>query len=262
MLLTGSQALAPREARKIHSCTMRKRPGAASKQKTSRKPRPRSKEAESPPSPFNKIRHPLKRAFLAAFSVNGTLSQAAAAAKCDRTSHYIWEKEDPNYAEAFQHARRMFADRIEAVAVRLAVVGAMRKKFYKGKPIMDPETRDPVTGKMKQYVETEHSERMLQYQLEKRCRDIDQPGYSAHHRPTAAAPVTRTPEQEKEQAIAFFTEVANDTSQPTSARINAYEMKLKLLGLLKDGGSMGVEELAARLAEFNKAVDDQCRPPQ
>jgi hypothetical protein len=54
-----------------------------------------------------------KRAFLAAFSRSGSLSQAAKNAGVDRRTHYNWRKSDAYYAEAFEQAKLEAADALE-----------------------------------------------------------------------------------------------------------------------------------------------------
>lgn len=83
----------------------------------------------------NEIQHPKKRAFLAAFSECGNITQAAELADIDRTSHYRWVKEDPVYAAAFADAEEAAADRLEQEARRRAVEGVEEPVFHKGKVV-------------------------------------------------------------------------------------------------------------------------------
>src|ERR1700676_3950389 len=48
------------------------------------------------PDPFGKIRHPKKRAFLAAMANMASVSRAAEIARVDRDNHYLWLKKDPD----------------------------------------------------------------------------------------------------------------------------------------------------------------------
>jgi hypothetical protein len=57
--------------------------------------------------PFDKVQHPQKRALLVAYAECGLIGAAASAAGCDRTSHYVWLKNDPDYAEAFKMAHEL-----------------------------------------------------------------------------------------------------------------------------------------------------------
>ncbi len=74
-------------------------------------------------SPFPKIAHPYKRAFLAAFRETGNVRLAREVAKVGRSSHYRWLEKDPEYREAFDVAKEDAADVLEAEAHRRAVDG-------------------------------------------------------------------------------------------------------------------------------------------
>ena len=84
---------------------------------------------------FQKITRPKKRAFLAAYAEVGNVSQAAKIAGIDRQTHYDWKRNDPDYAEAFQHAEEMAADRLEQEARRRAVEGVPEPVFYQGRQV-------------------------------------------------------------------------------------------------------------------------------
>lgn len=86
--------------------------------------------------PFHDIQHPKKRAFLAAFAETGSVTRATEAAGIDRTTPYSdpW-KNDEGFQEAWDRARPMAADTLEAEAVRRAVEGVEEPVgFYKGVP--------------------------------------------------------------------------------------------------------------------------------
>ena len=74
-------------------------------------------------SPFPKIAHPYKRAFLAAFRETGNVCLACQAAGVGRSSHYRWLEQDPEYREAFDQAKEDATDVLEAEAHRRAVEG-------------------------------------------------------------------------------------------------------------------------------------------
>ncbi len=74
------------------------------------------------PDPFDKIRHPKKRAFLAAMASTASVVRAAEIVGMDRTNHYVWFKNDPDYAAAFETARMQGVDVLEAEAVIPAAV--------------------------------------------------------------------------------------------------------------------------------------------
>ncbi|NPV80809.1 MAG: hypothetical protein HPY52_11115 [Firmicutes bacterium] len=79
----------------------------------------------------SEIQHPKKRAFLAAFGQVGNLTQAAEIAGINRNTHYDW-MQDPEYAEAFEVAKKEAADRLEAEARRRAVEGVEEPVYYQG----------------------------------------------------------------------------------------------------------------------------------
>ena len=89
------------------------------------------------PDPFGKIRHPKKRAFLAAMANTANVLRAAEIARMDRDNHYLWLKKDPDYAAAFEIARGRGADALEAEAVRRAHEGVTKPIFHGGKRAID-----------------------------------------------------------------------------------------------------------------------------
>jgi hypothetical protein len=116
---------------------------------------------------FDEIEHPQKRAFLCAFVETGRKARAAKAAGIARTMHYHWMKQEgkegDRYREAFALAEDLAADNLEDEAVRRAVEGVRRVKFYKGEPIRIPLTDGhgnprlhPETGEPMSVVYVEH----------------------------------------------------------------------------------------------------------
>ena len=89
------------------------------------------------PDPFDKIRHPKKRAFLAAMASTASVVRAAEIVGMDRTNHYVWFKNDPDYAAAFETARMQGVDVLEAEAVRRAFEGVAKPIFHGGKRAID-----------------------------------------------------------------------------------------------------------------------------
>ena len=92
--------------------------------------------------PDHKVRHPKKRAsqakFLAAMvQTGGNIIRAAAAARIDRSLHYIWLKEDPAYPERFAAAWEAAMDTLEAEAVRRAYEGEEEPVYRAGKRLLD-----------------------------------------------------------------------------------------------------------------------------
>ncbi len=89
------------------------------------------------PSLFGKIRHPKKRAFLAAMANTANVLRAAEIAGMDRDNHYLWLKKDPAYAAAFEVAWQRGTDALEAEAVRRAYEGVTKPIFHAGKRAID-----------------------------------------------------------------------------------------------------------------------------
>lgn len=76
--------------------------------------------------------HKNKVAFLVAFAETGNVTRAAEVAKQDRTNHYRWMKDDPDYVEAFKSADLSAGDRLEQEARRRAVEGVTEPVYHKG----------------------------------------------------------------------------------------------------------------------------------
>lgn len=74
-----------------------------------------------------------KPAFLAAFVLTASLTDAAKACGLDRSNHYDWLRSDPAYAEAFEAARAEAAQSLEDEAVRRAREGVLKPVFYQGR---------------------------------------------------------------------------------------------------------------------------------
>jgi hypothetical protein len=91
---------------------------------------------------FPKISHPKKRAFLAAFSRCGSLSQAAKRAKVDRRTHYNWLKDDPWYVRAFQQAVIEAGDAIQDKLTEIAFEGNVTAAIFLLKGLKPETFRD------------------------------------------------------------------------------------------------------------------------
>jgi hypothetical protein len=74
------------------------------------------------------------RAFLAAFRLTGSITEAALAAKIDRTMHYRWLK-SPSYEQAFKKAQLEAGDMLEDIAVRRVREGPLDPIFYQGEKV-------------------------------------------------------------------------------------------------------------------------------
>jgi hypothetical protein len=104
----------------------------------------------------------MQAALLAAFVHTGTITEAAAIAKVGEATHYDWIAGDPEYAVAFATAKRRFIDSLRYEATIRARDGLRIYKFYKGKPIKHPVTKEP-------YYELAKSDQMLLTQLKAYC---------------------------------------------------------------------------------------------
>lgn len=108
--------------------------------------------------PFDEIRHPKKRAYLAAFAEMGSICRAAEAAGIARATAWNWEQEDGSdgiaYRKALAVAHKLACEALETEARRRAVEGLKRLKFDKGEVVLDPTTGEP-------YVEHEYSDTLL-----------------------------------------------------------------------------------------------------
>jgi len=112
-----------------------------------------------------------QKRFLRAFvKSGGRLREATRQAHLHHARHYEWLASDPTYKQRFEVAReaahevaradsRLATQVLEAKAWRLALVGRLRKKFYKDQPLIDPETGQ-------QYAEREEDSRILLKLLE------------------------------------------------------------------------------------------------
>ncbi len=97
---------------------------------------------------------PKQRAFLVAYAKCGNLSHAARVCRTERKAHYDWLQSSVTYPDAFKQAHEEACERLEQEARRRAMDGVGRKVFYKGVPVIDPETGE-------QYVERYYSDALL-----------------------------------------------------------------------------------------------------
>jgi hypothetical protein len=102
--------------------------------------------------------------FLETLALTGNVVRSCRMASLPRQTAYDWRKAIPGFAEAWDDAKEMGTDALEDEAIRRAHQGLARKKFYKGVPIIDPETGE-------QYVEREYSDNLLMFMLKARRPD-------------------------------------------------------------------------------------------
>jgi hypothetical protein len=81
------------------------------------------------------LRHPKKRAFLAALRHTGNVSEAARAARCDRDCYYLWRRDDEAFRVAAESAMEEASDRLEQEARRRAETGVLEPVFHGGKKV-------------------------------------------------------------------------------------------------------------------------------
>jgi len=104
----------------------------AARKKPAAKKKPAPKRPGREAGPFDGVRHAKRRAFLQAFAISGRITVAAAAAKIDRTLHYVWMK-DAEYADAFKLAEELAGDLLEDEAVRRAHDGIEEPIVHHGR---------------------------------------------------------------------------------------------------------------------------------
>lgn len=75
---------------------------------------------------------PKKDAFLAAFRACCNVTEAARRVGCDRSLHYSWLKDDPEYAKAFADSIAEAAGTLEDSAISWAVDGIFEPTQYRG----------------------------------------------------------------------------------------------------------------------------------
>jgi hypothetical protein len=85
-----------------------------------------------------------RRAFLAAFCLNGNVSDACRGAKIERSTAYRAKANDPDFAQDWAAAEEIASDALLSEAWRRAVEGGRSYKFDKdGFPLRHPVTHEP-----------------------------------------------------------------------------------------------------------------------
>ncbi len=103
--------------------------------------------------------------FLSAYRQTGVIRQAAESAQVDRTNHSRWLRESPDYAKAFDEAKRDAVDTLEIEARKRAIDGLRSYKFHHGMPIQNPLWKEGDPEEEKWYYETSFSDRLLELLL-------------------------------------------------------------------------------------------------
>lgn len=124
-----------------------------------------------PKSPFDKLRHPKKRAMLLAFEETGAIGRAAKAAGVHRSVHSLWMKNDSLYAEAFAEATEQAGENLETEARQRAIKGLAKLRLHNGEIVMvrrkfiDPDCPESEKESMVPFVEHEVSDTLLIFLL-------------------------------------------------------------------------------------------------
>ena len=89
-------------------------------------------KVEETPSPFANIPQIKKRKYLTAFALCGKIHESERLSGIHHHYHYCWLKEDSDYAEAFEVATQMAANRMEDEIRRRAFDGTNDPVVYQG----------------------------------------------------------------------------------------------------------------------------------
>lgn len=73
-----------------------------------------------------------REAFILALAVTGNVSAACKKAKVSRQTVYLYKREDPAFAAAWDEAEAIYVELLEAEADRRAAKGTLKPVFYKG----------------------------------------------------------------------------------------------------------------------------------
>ena len=76
-----------------------------------------------------------KPAMLAAYAELGVITHAAAAAGIERSTHWRWMQDDPEYAAKFAEAHEQAVEKLEREALRRAADGWEEPVFHKGEVV-------------------------------------------------------------------------------------------------------------------------------
>lgn len=105
--------------------------------------------------------------FLEALAEDGNVSRASTVAGFDRKTAYRKREVDRNFAEAWDNALAIAADRLEAEALRRAAQGVTKPLYYQGQPVylyrtVVDENNQPLKGEdgrdLREVVRDEHGQ--------------------------------------------------------------------------------------------------------
>ena len=94
--------------------------------------------------------------FLRAYEEAGTISTACRVTLTPRSTIYYWREHDPDFAQKLEEVGLAANELLIGEARRRAYQGILRKKFEKGKPLIDEDTG-------LQYVEREYSDTLMMF---------------------------------------------------------------------------------------------------
>jgi len=80
-----------------------------------------------------------KKAFLKVYAASGSLTEAAKRVKVSRSQHYVWLKDDVDYAAKFEDAREQAGELLVAEAWRRAVDGVEEPVVSMGKMVRNDD---------------------------------------------------------------------------------------------------------------------------
>lgn len=102
--------------------------------------------------PADNVAHRKKALWLEAYATTGNVSAACTAADIARSTYYSWLDTDHAFVPLVAEAREHAIDELELEARRRAQQGTSKPMMYKGEPIIDPTTGDPVV--IREYSDT------------------------------------------------------------------------------------------------------------
>lgn len=73
--------------------------------------------------------------FLEAFAQLGTISHAAEVAGINRSTHYLWMEQDPDYRAAYREAEQKAIEALEREARRRAIEGVEEPVYHQGRVV-------------------------------------------------------------------------------------------------------------------------------
>lgn len=110
-----------------------------------------------------------RAAFLTTLRATGSYAAAARAGGFTISSLRAMEERDDKFAEDVEMAQAEFVARLEKVALKRATGQTKRAILFKGKQV---RIKNPKTGKMEDYWESEHADNVLMFLMKAHARDL------------------------------------------------------------------------------------------